>query len=105
MIHLLFGAELQSIDDLSQLVSASLGVVLKKHDSLFYGGDYYRSDDVNGEVILQTKNDGGPPSEYAEEDFPEYPILLYVATEEKDMLLKQLAKCGAKLTFLRESIR
>jgi hypothetical protein len=100
---LLFGSRLQSLDELSQFVSASLNVVLEKHDSLFNGGDYFRS--ISGDqVILQPNNDGGPSDEHAEEDFPEYPILLYVTTDKKDLVLAQLANCRAEFTLLRESV-
>jgi hypothetical protein len=100
---LLFGNKAESIDTLVDAVAASLQIVLEKHDSLFHGGDYYRSVSGPDEVILQTNSDGGPPEEPAEEDFPDYPVLLYVTTESKDVVMQRLAGCRIQFTLLRES--
>jgi hypothetical protein len=79
---ILFGFVAGTLESISSEVSMALGVKFHLHDSQFRGGDYYRFESGRELYILQRNNDGGSPDERAEEEFGNYPILLYIETQE-----------------------
>jgi hypothetical protein len=81
-MQLLFGFKDHPIEALKSAVSIALGITLELHDSLWRGGDYYGYEHGAESIFLERNNDGGQPEEPAEEDFPDYPVLLYVETEQ-----------------------
>ncbi|MCB9148600.1 MAG: hypothetical protein H6641_07545 [Caldilineaceae bacterium] len=65
-----------------ELVRAELEMVLElkfvAHDSLYRGGLYYRCDRPHSESFQLVGNFNHIEQEYAEEQFADYPTLLYV---------------------------
>ena len=68
-------------DDLEQVrteLEATLGINFAPHDSMYRGGLYYRYDQSRSES-LELQNNYNPEEEaHTEEQFSEYPVLLYV---------------------------
>lgn len=68
-------------NDLEQVrsdVERALGVQLAPHDSMYRGGLYYRQGNSGAENLILQYNYNPEEGEYTEEQYPEYPILLYV---------------------------
>jgi hypothetical protein len=82
---ILFGFVAGTLESITSEVGIALGVKFQLHDSQFRGGDYYRFESGPELYILQRNNDGGSPDEPAEEEFGNYPVLLYLETQESGM--------------------
>jgi hypothetical protein len=100
-VQLLFGFLSGSLAATANSVSRDLGVTFELHDSLWRGGDYYVYESGSEKIIIQRNNDGGPPDEPAEEQFPNYPLLMYVDTERAEEMKAQTDKCSARPQLLR----
>src|SRR5262245_12657856 len=80
----LYGIAVEDIEVARQLIEGILGAELDAHESLYRGGDHYCKELDDGRLVLQPNNDllwqdGDPVEErWAEPDFIDYPILLYV---------------------------
>jgi hypothetical protein len=66
-----------TIEEVAMKVGQALGITFKLHDSMYLGGDYYRSCSVDGEFIVQHNDDLGEP---AEPTHPELPTLVRIET-------------------------
>jgi hypothetical protein len=92
-VQLLFGFRSGALAAAADAVARSLGVTFELHDSVWRGGDYYVHEAGSEKIIIQRNNDGGPATEPAEEDFPDYPVLVYVETERPEPVMEQMRKC------------
>ena len=100
---LVFGIRQGSLPELAAAIESAAGIRFSLHDSLFPGGDYYRFDSDAELVFLQTNNDGGPPDESAEEDFPDFPFLVYVYSSiPDDVWIGRLCAEPISAIFLRK---
>lgn len=81
MIHCFFGFSGSSLDDIKERLEEMLSLKLEIHDSLYYGGQYYRWSDAAGNVFRLQSNYGILGDEWAEEEFMQWPILLYASVE------------------------
>jgi hypothetical protein len=104
----LYGFEVEEIEEARQLVENVLGVRLDAHGSLYRGGEYYRKKFGEGKLILQPNADllwqeGDPLEErYAETDFTNYPILLYLEGHTApDAVRDKLTTSIRQIRFLR----
>jgi cytosine/adenosine deaminase-related metal-dependent hydrolase len=84
-------------------VEAALGVTLELHDSIYRGGDYYRTGPKFGEsFILQTNRE---LEELMEPSFPEHDVLLYVDLAEEPTAIEACLKpTGAELLRRRPQV-
>jgi hypothetical protein len=78
-VSLTFGST-AGIEDLAEKVGQALGVSFELRDSMYLGGDYYRSRSDRGEVTVQQNDDLGEP---AEPSHPELPTLVRVDTASR----------------------
>jgi hypothetical protein len=100
----LYGAKGLELDELTRRVSEVLSREFSLHDSLYYGGGYYRSGIVDDEEILIMSNDVTMEDEgleYLEPDFSDYPLLLRVDETTRGDEIKRQLEVISSLTFLR----
>lgn len=64
---LTFGSS-AGIEEVAERISRVLDIVFELRESMYFGGDYYRSTSVFGEVIVQRNGDLGEPAEPAHPD-------------------------------------
>jgi hypothetical protein len=99
---LLIGFREADIRRIALAVERALDIKFVLHDSLWRGGDYYRCEDSEGSFILQRNNDGGPPGESAEIEFPDSPVLLYVETNHSQSeIIRHLTDSSLRFAILR----
>ena len=101
LVQLLFGVFAASVEVVADQVSRRLGITFELRDGLWHGGDYFIYEAESEQIIVQTNNDGGPPDEPAEEQFPQFPILIYVTTQRREEMLTQLGRCDSHPQLLR----
>lgn len=83
-------------------VEAAANTVLAVHDSSYRGGEYYRVKTGDEEIILQQNKI--EHDEWAEEEFKEFPMILYIArTERGDELKNKVLGRLASGKFLRRN--
>lgn len=74
----LYGFLQRDLEQVRTELEAALGIHFAPHDSMYRGGLYYRHDRSCSESF-ELQNNYNPEEEaYTEEQFAEYPILLYV---------------------------
>jgi hypothetical protein len=73
----LFSVAATSLNEAKVAIESALGIELQCHDSDYRGGDYFRFDAADLELIVQENfvEDDGEPTEAR---FPSAPFLLYV---------------------------
>ncbi len=76
--HLVYGVKNSNIEYVRNQVEKALGVQFELHESLYYGGDYYRYQGAYPEKIVIRKNLDLIDNEPAELDFRDYEVLLYI---------------------------
>jgi hypothetical protein len=94
---LLFGFTHRDLESARRAVERCLGIDLAPHDSL-YLGDYYRGDPRPGQEVELRRNvdplfdarNDPPEEQFAEPDFPDSHLLLYVHGPELDAVAKAL---------------
>ena len=92
MVEDLYGFDDPELEHVRPLVEAAIGQVLRAHDSLYLGGDYFRSDDRR--FRLQTNRELEEPME---PEWPSVPTLLYAVSVAADDLRQRLeAHSGAR---------
>ena len=81
-----------------------MGIALAAHESSYRGGDYYRTEVGDADVILQINfvDDDG---QRAEPDFQTHDLLLYLDGDagDVDRLESKLSVSGCPVTVLRRS--
>ena len=98
----LYGCRLKDLESARATVELALGVELKRHVSDFQGGDYYRAGSSAGESFILKRNFDAVESEWFEDKFKEYPILLYVdRTGRPEEIKKRLEASGSLFALLR----
>lgn len=96
----LFGYCGNSIERIAEAITSHLNVQPELGESSFRGGDYWLYRDGDEQAILQTNNDGGPSGEPAEEDFKEWPVLLYVEPENESGIVARLVQATIQPVLL-----
>ena len=98
----LYGCRLEDLESARAEVERALGIELKAHESEFHGGDIYRSGSSARESFLLKRNFDAVESEWFEDKFKEYPILLYVdRTHRPEEIEKRLETKGSEFALLR----
>jgi len=103
----LYGTKTLSITELRDAIESALTIRFSPHDSVYYGGEYFRAGEVGGEELVIQLNtfEYGGSIEVAEPDHRGYPVIFWVAwTERGDELRERLATIG-ELDFLRRKLR
>ena len=74
-IHKLFGAKLENIDEARTALERLLGVRFAPHESLYFGGDYFRFEEAGTTLMLRCNffDDDG---DWVESAFPDERLLL-----------------------------
>jgi hypothetical protein len=74
----LYGYAIDDIELAKVALEKMLGATLSAHDSLYYGGAYYRYGQRGEDTILLRRNIDPIDNEPAELDFPDLPIIVYL---------------------------
>jgi hypothetical protein len=100
-IDVIIAVKAPSLDDACALVEDTLGIPLEPHNSLHYGGDYFRFEQRHFQLILRDNIDL-LDDEPAEPKFPDFPFLLYVnGVDEKSPILAKLQSAPELFVELR----
>lgn len=90
----LYGLSTDDLEAARLAVEQALGIKLVAHESLYFGGDYYRLGRGREEHLILRRNKDSFDAEPAELKFPQARILFYVdgteRSEEIEMLLTKL---------------
>lgn len=103
-----FGFQNKDIEHARQMVEQALDVHVVPHESYFFGGDYYGHESEDGKMtFLIQKNIDLIDETFAEPDFPDADILLYVflKLEQEEMaetFLQMMAKQVPDASLLRK---
>ena len=76
----LYGFAKGTLSEIAMQLERAFGLKLELHESQMYGGDYCRYEADGEQIILQSNRDHG---DIAEEDFPDIPILLWIASRKR----------------------
>ncbi|MCY2927107.1 MAG: hypothetical protein NT031_17075 [Planctomycetota bacterium] len=96
----LYGFANSTMADVKVAVERIANTDLVMHDSSYRGGEYYRAKNGQEEIIVQQNR--LEDEEWAEEDFKEYPLILYIAkTDRGDELRSRLLEKLPAARFLR----
>ncbi len=102
---LLFGFREGSLAELAAAVGSAAGIHFALHDSLYRGGDYYRHESDGEQVFLQNNVDALAEGRPVEEEFPDFPFLLYVSGKTpKDVWESRLATVVFPAVLLRSTL-
>lgn len=97
----LYGSKALSLEQLRLAVERKIGVSFSRHESSYFGGDYFRFGDPRAEEFVIHTNFVDEDGEFLESDCPEYSSLLEVnASPRADQLRVSLSSI-ADLYFLR----
>ena len=98
----MYGCRLKDLETARTRVERVLQIGLEAHYSDYHGGDYYRLDSGSGESILLKRNFDAVEGEWFEDEFKEYPILLYVSeTQRAEDIENRLASSDSEFALLR----
>jgi len=89
----LYGIKSSNLDEAVKIIEEKLNITFSIHESSYRCGEYYLYKIENEEEIIIQKNYDTHMHEWSEEDFPDYPYLLYISIksnfkEIKDNLSK-----------------
>ena len=107
-IHDLYGFHQEDLDDLRQRLEAVLDLSMEGCDSLYFGGLYYAAIGGMGSTFRLQFNFGELGDEWAEGEFQEYAVLLYVSCgseQESDAVEHTVAHPSLGARLLRRKIR
>lgn len=76
----LLGFRSEAIETVALDVSKALGITLEPSESGSRGCGYFRSENENAFCVLQKNRSEGFFADFAEPDFAEYPVLMYIDT-------------------------
>jgi hypothetical protein len=89
-----------SLDDSARLIEKILDVMLEKHDSSFFGGDYYGSADDSQPNVTLFLNYNAMLDEFDLEQYPDYNFVLGLTycegTLDLASLIQALADAGVE---------
>ena len=77
MNYLLFGIIGRDLDTARQAVEAALGIRMAPHESMYLGGDYFRSGSSDAEHFILQNNFNAFEEEWTEPEHSAYEVLLY----------------------------
>ena len=87
--YILYGLKSHDLVSAKKSVEYALGVNLIEAESSYHGGTYYRLKNIGEEHFVLQRN-LELDDELAEDDFPDYPILLYANEARKPEDLQKL---------------
>ncbi|HTF53531.1 MAG TPA: hypothetical protein VK735_39315 [Pseudonocardia sp.] len=102
----LYGAKDRTLDELRTAVATVLNITFEAHESLYLGGDYFRSRGPAGEHLEILRNDSGFEEDGEDEDnliepdFSDYSVLLRVNSTKRGDELKDRLAAVPGLVFL-----
>ena len=100
----LFGFVSEDLDALAVELSKALRISLEPYKAGSRGGEYYRGQGDDESLILQHNRDVGVFPELAEEEFPNYRLLLYVETlKDKPSVVRWFEQSKLVASLLRVS--
>lgn len=98
----IYGSEEHDLEKVKSVIEDNLQIIFVAHNSSYRGGDYYRSGELNNEHFILQRNLDLIDNEPAEQDFLNYPIILYVEeTGRSQEITASLGKIVPPLTLLR----
>ncbi len=103
----LYGSHSLSLVELREAAEGCLGIRFTLHDSIYRGGDYFRSGDIGGEefVIQLNRFEYENEEEIAEPAYADYLVIFRIGwTERGDELREKLRKVPG-LDFLRREFQ
>lgn len=79
-VFLLFGSQVDDLQELKRQIERALEVALRLHESGCMGGDYYRARTIYGEEVVLRRNvdQSRPEPEPMYEEFVAYPTILEI---------------------------
>jgi hypothetical protein len=91
----LFGLKADDLEAAREVFERTFGLTLEPRHGSYHGGDYYSKKLENkDEFILQTNNDnGGEEGSWAEEDYKDFGVLLYIFSPSDGDQYKKLLTC------------
>lgn len=102
MIFDLYGTHSSNLTEAKDVLEQVLGFSFLEADSAYQGGEYFHFGDKNAEHFVLKRNVDPFDGEPAEQDFPAYPVLLYVNDTRRSLELQDgLQKLGAAFELLR----
>lgn len=101
----LYGTDYEDLDTARMALEPILDVKFQPHDSLYYGGLYYRYVSDTGTLMILRQNQELVDDELVEENFPSTGVLLSVEGTEKSQELEMLLSTQTPKVWLlrRES--
>ena len=97
----LFGVNSSNLEKAASILEKKLEVVFTLHESSFRGGDYYRYDNKNEDEIILQKNYDFVTQEWSEEEFSDYPFLLYISSRSNFNETISILDAEHNITLLR----
>jgi hypothetical protein len=98
----LYGFENDDIDVVRRNVEEALGLNLEENESSYHCGQYYRHGSSGQEHLILQRNFDSLEGEWAEDEFREVPLLLYVnATRRGDEIQQALVLQSPTARLLR----
>lgn len=99
----LYGWTTGDLDVARRVTEETLGLRLKRHESMYRGGDYYRADQEDGEHLILQLNEE-LDEELAEPDLSTYGVLLRVeGTTRAEAIEARLMNADQPPELLRRS--
>jgi hypothetical protein len=100
--HDLYGCRLKDLESARTRVERVLQIGLEAHYSDYEGGDYYGLGLGDDESFTLKRNFDSVEGEWFEEEFKEYPVLLYVEnTRRPEDIENRLASSDSEFALLR----
>jgi hypothetical protein len=100
--YILYGLKGHDLTSAKEVVEHALSINLIEAESSYYGGIYYRLKNIGEQHFVLQKN-LELDDELAEDDFPDYPILLYAnEVQEPEDLEKLLFREEKDISLLKK---
>jgi len=93
-----------NLEQISSTIEELLGVDLTKHESSFHCGEYYRLGQDGTENFVLQKNYDDFENEWTEEEYSEFPSILYVNETDRAEIIEQKLTSHERIKLLRRDI-
>lgn len=100
----LYGTRDLTLLSAKNYVEETFGISLEERDSLYYGGIYYVWSGENSESFILKVNLDPFDDEPVEQNFPDYPVLLYIDATARSSSLEEIIKMSDCLKLLRHEV-
>jgi hypothetical protein len=104
-IYDLYGCLTVGLEEAKNVLETTLDIKFESHDSVYQGGDYFRSGKTTDEHFVLKRNLDLFDNEAAEMSFAEYPVLFYVNGTSRSLDLQQkLVQKEKSIVLLRHEV-